>query len=229
VALEKLIKFYENDQLAKKDPTLGILRLASWYSALGFAQVCRKQFKAGRVNTLKALEMVGIVWPKTPNEYELSIIKNTRLAKTLWLKTLGGRIRISSSSDSRASIIFRCLPIIREIAMYDASVPQHDLALFTLVYLNHTIVHGSKHRAEFVKACFRAAQWYWLSDNRPYSRVYMQQALKFIPKNDNIETHFLAPSHVFIYQGKFEKAINFLKRCSSRSLEVGDVVTYNSK
>ena len=173
--------------------------------------------------------MVGIVWPKTTYEYELSLIKNTRLAKSLWFKTLGGRIRISSSTDSRSSIIFRCLPIIREIAIYDTTVPPEDLALFTLVYLNHTIVHGSKHRAEFVKACFRAAQWYWLADNRPYSKVYMQQALKFLPKNENIETHFLAPSHIFIYQGKFTKAIDFLKKCSSRSLDVGDIVTYNSK
>ncbi|KAJ3319023.1 hypothetical protein HDU76_000665 [Blyttiomyces sp. JEL0837] len=228
-SLEHLIKFYEGDSEAAKDPELTGLRVAVWYKLLGVALAGRGNFTQSRQNILKALYLVGIDWPDTDAQYEQSIMNSTKLQKTLWLRTLGGRIPtrfLQNATENVCKIVFACVQTLRDIVSFDITISRQEIPMITVTFLNYTIVHGKRFRAQFVLACFRAAQWYWLNNQRNWSNIYLQQARKFFPYVTGIELHFVSAAHLFIYKGDFKVALRFLRLSAEKSIKVGDLGTF---
>ncbi|KAI9350739.1 hypothetical protein BDR26DRAFT_507659 [Obelidium mucronatum] len=202
-ALAKLIHMYEAEKRNESSTPAPAIRQAAWYSALAYAESGRKSIQNARKNALKALALLEASWPETDEQYNQMLKQNNKKQNMLWLKTVGGRFSTGESNPERDRIIFRCLTVLHSLASLDPTLPNKDISLVNLNYLNLSIAYGPQYRLEFVDGCYKSAEWHWLGKSKHLSNVYLQQGKKMASKITDFEKFLNSPGALSIYKGDF--------------------------
>ncbi|KAJ3384654.1 hypothetical protein HDU84_002830 [Entophlyctis sp. JEL0112] len=223
-ALSKLIRLYESEQ-RNGTSAMKPLRQAQWYSALAYAESGKKRVQDARRNALKALSLIEAAWPETEEQYNASIKQNSRRHNMLWLRTVGGRVAAMKDANmEKDRVMFRCLEVLHSLALFDSSLPQKDISLVNLSYMNLSIAYGEVYRPEFVTGCFNSAEWHWLSNNRYLSYVYNQQGKKL---SGALEEHMRGPRALPIFKGDFSEGLKNLRAFARAAEKVNDMAAFH--
>ncbi|KAJ3207447.1 ER degradation-enhancing alpha-mannosidase-like protein 2 [Dinochytrium kinnereticum] len=220
-ALESLI----NISHVKKSQDLA--SFARWWSDLALVQIHSGNAKEALSSAKRALECIGVSWPKSSQDYKIVITKEYVKQIALWAYTSKGQKSLKKSSKKkeprvRGEILAKIFGTLPEILHAGSSLSPYDKYLASLWNLNDALAKISETPAEFAKACARAAHYFWYTNKKLMGKKYLKRALQLLPAVADTHDSYYLISQILEAEGKLDQSLKLKMECMSIAESFGD-------